>query len=248
MTRLQGQVAVVTGASGGIGVAICRALAGEGAAVIVTYNRDRAQACALAESLESGPHLVVQAAVDDTDSLIKLALTVGAHHGRVDLLVNCAGVTRYVAHDDLDGLDDETFDRIFRVNVRGAYATIRALRNLLGASDNALVVNISSIAGSTGNGSNVAYCASKAALDSITRSLAVALAPAVRLVSVAPGLVEGRYSRALDPQWSERQRVATPLQRLAVADDVARAVVALATELTFTTGCVVPVDGGRALA
>ena len=107
------------------------------------------------------------------------------------MLVNNAGVTRPVPHDDLDALDDELIDHIFQVNWRGAFATVRALRPLLAAGAGGVVVNISSVAGQTGLGSNIAYCASKAAMDSMTRSLARALAPQIRVVSVAPGWVEG---------------------------------------------------------
>jgi 3-oxoacyl-[acyl-carrier protein] reductase len=109
------------------------------------------------------------------------------------------------------------------------------------------VINISSIAGRTAVGSNIAYCASKAALDSMTLSLARALAPQIRVVSVSPGWVEGEYARRMRPELIEEQRRKTPLGRIAHAQDVANAVVAVATLLTFTTGAIIPVDGGRPL-
>ena len=245
--RLQNRVALVTGATGGIGSATCRELAAEGAAVVVTYHRNRAAAEELVDALPGTGHVTVHVAVDDSDTLAVLAETVGDRYGRLDLLVNNAGVTEFVDHDDLDGLHDALIDRIFRVNVRGALACIRALEDLLRAADDALIVNMSSIAARTGHGSNVAYCASKAALDSVTRSLGRALAPGIRVVSVAPGLVQGDYSDRLDASWTEAQKSQTPLGRLATAEDVARAIVAVATDLTFTTGCILPVDGGRPL-
>ena len=186
--------------------------------------------------------------VGDSRSARTLAEEVKERYGRLDLLVNNAGVTRYVAHDDLDGLDDDLIDQIFRVNWRGAFACIRAFKDLLMDGDGGLVVNISSVAGTTGEGSNVAYCASKAALDSMTRSLARALAPQIRVVSVAPGLVEGDYAQKLDPAWRQAQIERTPLHRLAEAEDVANAVLALATLLPFTTGDIIHVDGGRPLS
>ena len=115
---------------------------------------------------------------------------------RLDLMVNNAGITRSVPHSDLDALDDALIDDIFRVNVRGAIATVRAMRPLLAAEGGGLVVNISSVAGRTALGSNIAYCASKAALDNVTMSLARALAPQIRVVSVSPGWVEGRVCAA----------------------------------------------------
>ena len=169
---------------------------------------------------------------------------------RCDVLVNCAGTTRFVSHDDLDGLDDALADEILATNVRGPFATTRALLPLLRRSDHpggAVVVNISSIAATTAMGSNVMYCASKAALDNITRSLARALAPAVRVVSVSPGLVDTDFVRSLDRSWRDEQEVRTPLGRLAAPAEVGAAVVSAVRDLTFTTGSVIAVDGGRPL-
>jgi 3-oxoacyl-[acyl-carrier protein] reductase len=214
---------------------------------VITYHQDAARAQRLAERLPGAGHLVAQAAVDDSATLARLAAQVGARYGSVDLLVNNAGVTRQVPHDNLDDLDDDLIDQIFRVNWRGAFAAVRAFRPLLAAGTGGLVVNISSIAGRTALGSNVAYCASKAALDSLTMSLARALAPQIRVVSVAPGWVEGEYARRMQPELIAEQRRKTPLGRIAQAQDVANAVVAVATLLPFTTGAIIPVDGGRPL-
>jgi 3-oxoacyl-[acyl-carrier protein] reductase len=155
--------------------------------------------------------------------------------------------TKPVSHADLDGLNDEWFDRIMQVNVRGAFATIRAFKSLLAKGHNPIVINLSSIAGRTGVGSNVAYCASKAALDSMTRSLGRALAPAIRVVSLSPGWVQGEYASTFPTDYIQAQVDKTPLHRLAQANDVARAVVAIAESFTFSTGCIFPVDGGREL-
>lgn len=244
---LMHKVALVTGATGGIGSVLCRHLATAGAQVIVTYRSSGAEAQRLTESLEGEGHLSARAVVDDSATLSALAEQVKACYGKLDILVNNAGVTQPVPHDDLESLDDELIDTIFRVNVRGALATVRAFKDLLYRSGDGLIVNISSIAGRTGIGSNVAYCASKAALDSLTRSLARALAPNIRVVSVAPGWVLGEYANRMPPEIIEEQIQKSPLGRVAEADDVARAVLAVATSLTFSTGCVIPVDGGRPL-
>lgn len=244
---LHGKVALVTGGGGGIGSAICRACAAAGAAVVVCYNQDEGRARALYESLPGDGHTLARAPVDDSAALAQLAAALGARHGKLDLLVNNAGLTRPVPHGDLDALDDALIDEIFRVNWRGAFAAVRALRPLLDASGDGLVVNISSVAAQTGFGSNVAYCASKAALDSLTRSLARALAPAIRVVSVAPGFVDGEYAQRMPPAVLDEQRRRTPLGRIAAAADVGDAVVAAATMLRFTTGSIIAVDGGRPL-
>lgn len=244
---LTGNLALVTGGAGGIGSAISRTLAGAGATVVITYNRDVVKADALLQTLPGTSHAIVQASVTDTESLSRLAGIVAERYGRLDILVNNAGITTPVAHDDLDGLTDEWIDQIFQTNWRGSFAMIRACKTLLLASGNGLVVNISSVAGQTGIGSNVAYCASKAAIDSLTRSLARALAPQIRVVSVSPGWVMGEYANRVDPAYLQTQVDATPMGRLATGDDVANAVLALTTTLTFTTGSIIPVDGGRPL-
>lgn len=246
---LDGRVAVVTGGTGGIGSEICRQLAHAGAAVLVGYNSAPAAAQQLVAELPpvQGQHAAVAAPVTDSQGLDRLAKAIADSHGKCDILVNCAGTTRFVAHSDLDGLEDELIDSILATNVRGPFATLRALRGLLWKSDAALVVNISSIAAVTANGSNVMYCASKAAVDNMTRSLARALAPRIRVLSVAPGLVDTDFIARLDTAWRDEQVRKTPLSALALPADVARAVVACATTLTFTTGAVIPVDGGRPL-
>jgi 3-oxoacyl-[acyl-carrier protein] reductase len=251
---LRGQVAVVTGGAGGIGEAICHGLASVGCTVVVGYNSSGGPAKSLAERLTpaTSPHAALKACVTDSAALAALAAEVQHRYGHCDILVNCAGTTRFVAHSDLDGLDDTLIDQILATNVRGPFAAVRALRRLLAApregDRTGLVVNISSIAAVTAMGSNVMYCASKAAVDNMTKSLARALAPAIRVLSVSPGLADTEFVKSMDPDWRHEQASRTPLQRLALPQEVAAAVVAAATHLTFTTGAVIPVDGGRPLA
>ena len=247
MNQLTGKVAIVTGGAGGIGSAICQQLAQTGASVLITYNSDVRKAQELLDTLLGEGHALFHAPVDSPDRLTALAQFLTERYGRLDILVNNAGITTPVPHDDLDALTDAWIDQIFRTNWRGAFAMIRACKPLLLTSGAGLIINISSVAGQTGIGSNVAYCASKAALDSMTRSLARALAPTIRVVSVAPGWVLGDYARQFDPAYIQAQTDLTPLGRLATPDDVANAVLALATTLTFTTGSIICVDGGRPL-
>lgn len=246
MIDLAGRVAVVTGGGGGIGAAICQRLATLGASVVVVVAERLERAQWLADSLPGTGHLAVRVRVDESAEVAELASMVAATYGRIDVLVNSAGVTRPVAHADLDALNDELIDHIFRVNWRGSFATIRAFQTMLTADDGAVVINISSIAGVTGMGSNVAYCASKAAVDSMTRSLARALAPAVRVVSISPGWVEGEYASSMPQELLDTQTAATPLGRLATPFDVADAVEA-ALILRAMTGAIIAVDGGRML-
>lgn len=245
---LTGKITVVTGGAGGIGSAIGRRLAAEGASVIITYSKSKDKAEAVLETFAGSGHHAVCAPVDDSAAQADLARFIQETYGTLDVLVNNAGITQPVPHDDLDALTDDLIDQIFRVNVRGVLASIRALKPLLMAQGGGLVVNISSIAARTAVGSNVAYCASKAALDNLTMSLARALAPSVRVVSVSPGWVNGEYAQRMPPELIQRQQSLTPLGRIAEAEDVANAVYAVATQLTFTTGAIIAVDGGRPLA
>ncbi len=246
-TPLQGLVALVTGGSRGIGAATAHLLAAAGSRVVVTHRDSAEGARAVVAGLPGDGHRAVQASANDTPALEALADDLARTEGRLDVLVNNAATTRMVPHGDLPALDDELFDLILSTNVRGPFATIRALRPLLDADGGGVVVNISSLAARMANGSNVAYCASKAALDNMTLSLARALAPRIRVLSVAPGLVDTEMTRG----WAQEARGHmidhTPLGRLATPADVAAAVLACVTSLPATTGAVIPVDGGRPL-
>jgi 3-oxoacyl-[acyl-carrier protein] reductase len=247
--ELGGRVAVVTGGAGGLGSAICRALATAGSNVVVGFNQSADKAVAVRDALPDveGGHYAMRAPVTDSPSLARLAREIDARFGRCDILVNCAGTTRFVPHADLDALDDGLIDSILATNVRGPFATLRALLPMLRRSRSAVVINISSIAAVTANGSNVMYCASKAAVDNMTRSLARALAPQVRVLSVSPGLVDTEFIQQLDAAWRDEQVGRTPLGSLATPADIAQAVLTAISKLTFTTGAVIPVDGGRPL-
>lgn len=244
-------VALVTGGAGGIGTAICRALAAAGFRIIVGYNRSAAAAEALAKSLPGNGHAALAATVTDSVALKSLAASIEQRWGGCDVLVNCAGTTRFVPHADLDGLDDALIDTILATNVRGAVAAVRALRPMLERSPLAgggVVINISSTAAISAIGSNIIYCASKAALDSLTKSLARALAPRIRVLSISPGLVDTEFVKSLEPKWRDEQAARTPLGRLANPEEVGQAIVAAVRLLTFSTGSIVLVDGGRLLS
>jgi 3-oxoacyl-[acyl-carrier protein] reductase len=245
---LASRVAVVTGGAGGIGAAICKTLAEAGAAVAVGYNSSGEKAEALLRALPGDGHMALSMPVTDSAALRQAIAAVDKRHSRLDLLVNSAGITRFVPHGDLDALDDSLISHILDVNVRGVIVSVRAALPLMRRSGGGAIVNISSIAAVTAMGSNIAYCASKAAVDNLTKSLARALAPEIRVVSVSPGLVDTEFVRGLDQSWRDEQAGRTPLHRLADAEEVARAVLAVGTSLTFTTGAILSVDGGRPLA
>jgi 3-oxoacyl-[acyl-carrier protein] reductase len=247
MTDLTGRVALVTGASRGIGAAAATLFAEAGARVVITHRDSATDAEAVCAAMPGDGHRVIQASAAHTQAIDAAAASVRETEGRLDVLVNNAARTKVIPHGDMETLTDELFDAIMQTNVRGAFATIRAFRSLLEDGDGGVVVNISSLAARTAGGSNVAYCASKAAMDNMTISLARALAPKVRVLSVAPGLVETRFTSQWDPRVKDRYLERTALGALPSPEDVGRAVLAAVTHLTLTTGAVIPVDGGRPL-
>jgi NAD(P)-dependent dehydrogenase (short-subunit alcohol dehydrogenase family) len=175
------------------------------------------------------------------------AQTVAERAGRCDVLINSAGFTRSIAATDLDVLTDEVFDEIVQTNLRGVFSTIRAFVPLLKASGDGLVVNVSSIAGFTGSGSNLAYVAAKAGVDVLTKSLAKVLAPSVRVIAISPGVVDSSFVPGRGADFNEKAAASIPLKRIGTVDDIASAIEACATQLRFATGSRIVIDGGRSL-
>jgi NAD(P)-dependent dehydrogenase (short-subunit alcohol dehydrogenase family) len=249
--ELSGAVAVVTGGGTGIGRAVTLALARAGAAaVVVNYSRSRAAAEATAESAAALGCLAEAVAADVTDDgqVRRLAERVTGEHGRVNVLVNNAGGTHAVDHADLAGLTDEMWRDVLEVNVLGAFRCTRALAPALRAAGGA-VVNVASISGYRAGGSSIAYGVSKAALLQLTRNLAVALAPQVRVNAVAPGTVTTRWQTNLHgaeefARRSASEREVVPLRRTAGPEDVAQAVLGL-LGMDLVTGEALIVDGGK---
>ncbi|TQS45127.1 SDR family NAD(P)-dependent oxidoreductase [Cryptosporangium phraense] len=244
---LVGKVAVVTGASSGIGAATAHRLAEQGASVVVGYHHGADRAAGVVAALPGNGHRHEPIPIEDSARLTEVAQLVEREYGRCDVLVNSAGVTQKIAHSDLDALDDELFDSLLRINVRGPFATVRAFAPLLAATGDGIVVNVSSISGTTGSGSNIAYCAAKAALDNLTLSLGRALGPAVRVLGVAPaavdtGFVPGRGSDAVLAQART-----TPLQVVVHPDDVAVSIIGAVTHFRVSTGTTLVIDGGKHL-
>lgn len=247
---LKNKVALIIGGSGGIGAATAKCFASEGAKVVVTHRDDDAKAAAAKEllaGLQGSDHSAFPADVAETGTLLALRDKVEARYGRLDILVNTAGFTKPVPHTNLDALDDELIDRMFAVNWRGQFAAVRTFAPLLKSSGNGLIVSVSSIAGTTGAGSSIAYCATKAGIDVMTKSLARALAPEIRLLGVSPGVVDTGFVPGRGADFNTKTSATTPLKRIATPDDIAYAILACATHLGFSTGSNIVVDGGRML-
>ena len=240
------QYAFVTGATGGIGEAIATALAEHGYTIAIGYHSSEQKAHDLVNQLSGQGHFAVRCAVDQTDSIKEASQKIQSELGSLDVLINCAGVTRFIEHSQLQELTDDLFDFILNTNVRGTFACVRECQHLL--NDNACIVNITSLAGESATGSNIAYCAAKAAVDNMTKSLARVFAHKVRVMAVAPGLVDTEFVKGLDTAWRDTQESRTPLKRLANPIEVANAVIAVVKHLTFSTGRTIYVDGGRNLS
>ncbi|MEE6261130.1 SDR family NAD(P)-dependent oxidoreductase [Plantactinospora sonchi] len=250
--NLEQTVAVVTGGGTGIGRAISLALARAGAeAVVVNFNRSATEAEETVAEVRrwAGRSRAIAADVADDAAVRAMADRVRAEYGRVDILVNNAGGTRMVEHADLDGLTDDIWHEILDVNLLGAFRCTRAFAPALRAAHGA-VVNISSISGYRAGGSSIAYGVSKAAMLQLTRNLAVALGPEVRVNAVAPGTVQhtrwqpGLHGEQGFAERAAREREVVPLRRTADPEHVAQAVVGL-LGMDLVTGEAIVVDGGK---
>jgi len=251
--ELKDRVAIVTGGGTGIGRAVCLRLAKAGArGVVVNYSRSKDEAQTTATELELlGADVLVHRADVSKEPEVKamIAATVD-RYGRLDVLVNNAGTTHFIPHPDLEALTEDVWNDIFSVNVKGTFYCCRAgapaLRKAKGA-----IVNVASIAGYRGSGSSMVYAISKAGVLQLTRSMAVALAPEVRVNSVSPGLVSSRwFRRRFGEEAADAQETtfaaATPLAAIASPDDVALAIMAF-VENDAVTGQDVIVDGGKSV-
>ena len=254
MTDLKGRVALITGASSGIGAATARLLARRGCAVAINFSRSREAAetvRAECEALGAEAFLARGDVADDADCRRIVDETV-AHFGHLNYLVNNAGTTKFVAHRDLDGLSAEDFQRVYAVNTVGPFQMVRAAEPYLRATNGA-VVNVSSVAGVYGTGSSIAYVASKAALNGITLSLARVLGPEVRINAVCPGFVEGEWLKAGMGEATynaaqEAWRANTPLQTTNRPEDIAESIVFFLASAPNVTGETLLVDSGMRLA
>jgi len=244
---LQGKCAIVTGASNGIGAATAALLAQAGARVMIGYYSSAERAQQVCDGLPGQGHLIQKIALEDAASVKAAAQAAARDFGRLDILVNSAGFTKPIAHGDLDALDDDFMDAMLIGNVRGPFSMIRACAPVMKKTGDAVIINISSISGFNGSGSNIAYCASKAAIDNISMALARVLGPEIRVMCVSPGAVATDFVAGRGRPELEKIAAGSPLKRVVEALDVAQAVMACVTHLKSSTGGRIVVDGGRFL-
>lgn len=243
--KLAGKAAIVTGGSRGIGRAICLALARQGASVVVNFSKSESEALAVVEAIREsgGTAMACQADVSDESAVRSMVDAAAAAYGRIDILVNNAGWTRLTPHRELDRLSDEIIDRTLAVNMKGPLICCRAVIPVMQRSGGGAIVNITSVAGRMGVGSTIAYAGSKAALSAMTKALARAFAPEIRVNAVAPGMVDTHFA-----DWTradvEKAREHGHIARLVTVEDVAAVVLFLVTDGSALTGEEIVVDGG----
>jgi len=243
-------VALITGASRGVGRAIALALAKQRVAVAVNYRESEEEAAETWRAVqgEGAKSVMVQGDTSNDADCKRMVVETVKAMGQIDILINNAATTRFVPHDELDALDQELWDRIFAVNVRGPFQMVRAARQYLEESTNGHVINITSIAGINGNGSSIPYCASKAALINMTKSLARVLAPTVQVNSVAPGFIESKWTRdglgANFDEAADKHRSGSAMGTVCQPKDVADAVMGILTGSKLVTGQTLVVDAG----
>jgi 3-oxoacyl-[acyl-carrier protein] reductase len=254
VSKLKNATAIVTGSSSGIGAATALMLAQRGCNIVVHYVRNESGARAVADQVRS---LGVEAEIaqgDVTNDEICRGLARAAldRWGRIDVLVNNGGVTKFVDQRDLGGLTAEDFQRIYGVNVIGAYQMVRACQPAMQRQGDGAIINMASLGGLNGHGSSTAYVASKGALISMTYALARALGPEVRVNAICPGFVDNEWGKSVvDEQTREafknKFENTAPLRRALTSEDVAAVVVWLAEGARGITGEIFRIDSGAHL-
>ena len=248
--QLAGKAAIVTGGGTGVGRATALELARQGCAVLVNYSRSRDEAEKTAGEIQAlgVKGIAVQADVADDAACRKMVEVAVQAFGRVDVLINNAGTTRFVLASELDKVTDDDWQRIFAVNVVGPFHCARAVKDPMLASGGGQIVNVTSVAAFAGKGSSIPYAASKAALNNLTIALARTLAPRIRVNAVAPGFITGRWlEQGFGPAYEGVKRTIekmSPLEKVCDPQDVAAAIMGLVTGSSMITGQILVCDGG----
>ena len=245
---LEGKIALVTGAGRGIGRAVALKLAGQGAVVVVNYNGSKERAEEVVKTIleNGGTASAYQCSVSDFEACEKMIKDVIAQYGHLDILVNNAGITR-------DGLimkmKEEDFDAVIETNLKGTFNTIRHTTRWMLKQKGGKIINISSVSGILGNAGQANYCASKAGVIGLTKSVAREIGSrGITVNAIAPGFIDTEMTAVLPDDVKKAMGEQIPLKRFGTTEDVAQAAVFLASDrAAYITGQVLCVDGGMAM-
>lgn len=243
-------LALITGSATGVGRSCAMKLATLGYDIVVNYTKSEEEARETVALVEAAgaKSLLIQCDISDDNAVQQMFQQIADEYDALSVLVNNAGCTFPVPHSNLDEMTEEKWDRILAVNLKGTFFVTRAAVPFLKKSDNAAVINISSVAGIAGMGSSIAYCASKGALNTMTKSLARVLAPEIRVNAVCPGPIDTRWLRTWMNEVQIEEFVSDyPIPKCSTPDDVADTVCYLAVGTTMTTGQCLILDGGRTM-
>ncbi|CAM4479692.1 SDR family NAD(P)-dependent oxidoreductase [Paenibacillus typhae] len=245
--ELKDKVILVTGGGTGVGRATALKLAATGAIVAVNYSRSEKEALEVVQEIEysGGRGFAYKADVASAKEVDAMVAHIAGAYGTIDGLVNNASITAQIAMDNLDEVSDEVWDSLFNVNVKGMFHCVKAVVPYMKQQKSGAIVNLGSVAGITGIGSSIPYAATKSAIHTMTKSLAIALAPNIRVNSIAPGAVDTRWWAGNEERMLQLAGK-LPLQRISTADDIARAVLFQLTQ-DSVTGQVFTVDNGQTL-
>ena len=247
--KVAGKVALVTGGSRGIGRAIVETFAREGASVILNYCHGEQAAGELAKALEatsSSRIMMVQADVSQADQVREMMRQIEARFGRLDILVNNAGIA--LPGTRLQDLTEDQWERVLAVNLKGVFLCTQAASTLMLQGGGGVIISLASVRGMLGGGSSLPYAVSKAGVITLTKSLAIELAPTIRVNCLAPGYISTELLATKPPEALQKLEQATLLKRLGTPEDVAEAALFLASDAAaYLTGITLPVTGGFAL-
>lgn len=248
MNDSKSKAALVTGGGTGVGRATSLQLAKRGFDVAINYSRSKDDAEQTAQDVRAlGQKAVtIQCDVASDEQAVAMIETLRGELGRLDVLVNNAGMTYFVDHTDLDTMSEDKWDRILAVNLKGSFFVSRAAIPLIQESGGGAIVNVASVAGVAGAGSSIAYAASKGGLITMTKSLAKAFAPEIRVNAVCPGVILSRWLGDHQDMIDKAIDI-TPLERASTPDDIADVITFLACDAGMMTGQALVVDGGRTM-
>ena len=241
---IQSKIVLVTGGGTGIGKATCLQLAAKGAQIALNYNRSADEAAACAEEIKAlgAEVFLVQADVSQDREVKDMVSRIQEHYGNIHYLVNNASITKQIEMVDLESETDEIWQQLMSTNVMGMFYCARAVAPILKRNNNGAILNIGSIAGITGSGSSLPYAVSKAAVHGLTKSLAHALAPEIRVNCIAPAAVATRWWQG-EEEKMKRLSGHLPLQRISTAEDIADLICAVLTQASLTGQIISPNNG-----